>query len=316
MTNTIADTRVRLGRTELEVSPICYGSWQLSPRFWGDVPENEAADAMKRAFDLGINFFDTADAYGDGLSETVMGKALSGFPRSEIILATKVYWHWYEDGGRHPDLSRKHILEGCDASLSRLGMDYIDLYQLHAWDAIAPMNEIIEALETLKKQGKVRHYGVSNWNPEQMRLGHAMGGEFATCQPPYSLINRGIESDVLPYCQANDMGVLVYSPLYKGLLTGKYKGDEKFDDFRKNSSDFTGDRFKKLCDAVQKLDPIAKKYDMTILHLVLAVTLAHPGITCAIVGIKRAEQIEGAVGAIGKKIEVRDAHEVRTILSV
>lgn len=307
-------TRIRLGRTELRVSPICYGSWQLSPHFWGPQPEDQMIAAMRRAFEVGVNFYDTADAYGNGLAEEVMGKALKDLPRNEIVLATKVYWHWFPDGHRYGDLSRNYILEACDNSLRRLQMDYIDIYQCHAFDPLADVAEIVDAMERLRSQGKIRFYGVSNWTVEQMRTGLAFGN-FATCQPHYSLLSRGIEADILPFCRANDIGVLVYSPLYRGLLTGKYRGDETFTDHRKDDKDFQAERFKTLCNRVAQLAPLAEKYGLSITQLVLVVTLMHPAIHSAIVGIKTPEQIEEAAGAMGKTVTADDWNRVRSILS-
>ncbi|MCC7192982.1 MAG: aldo/keto reductase [Phycisphaeraceae bacterium] len=308
--------RVRLGRSELQVSPICYGSWQLSTSFWGHGPEEEFVKAMRRAHELGINFFDTADAYGNGLSEQVMGKALKPIPRDQLIVATKVYWRWFDDGRpRIGDLSRQHILEGCDASLRRLNMQYIDLYQCHAWDPMTPMDEIVDALELLVKQGKIRAYGTSNWTVEQMCLGNSKG-RFSTCQPPYSLIKRGIENDILPYCLMSDTGTLVYSPLQMGLLSGKYAGTEIFTDFRKNSPDYQGERFKMIAARVQEVGMIGRKYELTIPQTIFAATLMNPGITCVIAGIKTVVQIEDAAGAMGKSIDREDYFKIRSLLSV
>lgn len=306
--------RIPLGRTELQVSPICYGSWQLSPRFWGPQPEEQLIAAMRRAFEVGVNFYDTADAYGNGLAEEVMGRALRDLPRDEIVLATKVYWHWFPDGHRYGDLSHDYILQACDNSLQRLQMDYIDLYQCHAFDPLTDPAETVAALEKLRSQGKIRWYGVSNWTVEQMRMGQVVGN-FATCQPHYSLLTRVYEDDVLPYCRANNIGALVYSPLHRGLLTGKYKGHETFTDFRKDDRDFQGERFQTLCHRVSKLAPIAEKYGLNITQLVLTVTLMHPAIHCAIVGIKTPEQIEEAAGAMGKTVSADDWHQVRNLLT-
>ncbi|MCE9590644.1 MAG: aldo/keto reductase [Planctomycetes bacterium] len=307
--------RVRLGRTDLQVSPICFGTWQLSPRFWGPQPEDQLLGAMRRAFELGINFYDTADAYGDGLSEEVTGKALASLPRGQVVLATKVYWHFYGDGRRHPDLTKNYILSACEASLRRLKMDYIDLYQVHAWDPVSDPRETAEAMELLVKQGKVRHYGCSNWNCEQLRLGEKLGN-YATLQPPYSLLKRGIENDVLPYCQANDVGTLVYSPLHRGLLSGKYKGGETFDDLRKGDPDFQGERFRLITARVAECGAIAGSYGLTTTQLMYAATLMHPGIDCAIAGIKNTAQIEEIAAAMGKRLSHEDCHKVRTLLSV
>ena len=304
------NNRIRLGRSGLEVSPICYGSWQLSPKYWGDIPAEQVVEAIRRAFEVGVNFYDTADAYGDGLSEQVMGEALATLPRDQVVLATKLYWHFYEDGRRHPDLSGKYVIEECENSLRRLKMDYIDLYQLHSFDPLTPLDETTEAMEKLRQAGKIRCYGVSNFTVEQMRLAWRSGG-YSTAQPRYSLLDREIESDVLPYCAAEDIGVMVFSPLSHGLLTGKYDGSETFTDLRADNHRFVGQKFKDLAAAVRSLAPIAEKYDMSIVQLILAATLAHPYVNCAIVGIKTAAQIEEAAGAMGKTIEREDYFAIR-----
>ena len=305
--------RVRLGRSELMVSPVCYGSWQLSPRFWGEVPVEDVKAAMRRAFEVGVNFYDTADAYGDGFSEQVMGEALADVPRDKIVVATKVYHHFYPDGHRHPDLSGKYVVEECNASLKRLRMDYLDLYQLHSFDPYTPLAETTEALERLREAGKIRSYGVSNFTVEQLRLARGVG-DYATLQPRYSLLDREIEADMLPYCQAEDIGVLTYSSLALGLLTGKYEGTESFDDFRGRNPRFQGEKFKQLATAVRSLAPMAEKYGLTIVQLVLAATLAHPQLDVAIVGIKNPAQIEEAAGAMGKTVEREDYFAIRNAL--
>ncbi len=307
--------RVTLGASGLRVSPICFGTWQLSPRFWGKVPQQPIVKAVQRAFDLGINFFDTADAYGEGLSERVLGQALKPLPRAELVIATKVYWNFTNPKARYGDLSRAHILAGCEASLKRMKLDYIDLYQCHAHDPLTDPAETADALETLRRQGKIRAFGVSNWTVEQMRTG-ALFGQYTTCQPPYSLIRRDIENDILPYCRAQHIGTLVYSPLQRGLLTGKYTGTETFADARANSADFQGERFKLICDRVAALKPIARRHNLTITQLVLAATLMHPAITTVITGIKDSSQIEESVGAMGVTLPVEDWHEVRGLLSI
>jgi len=305
--------RVRLGRSNLHVSPICYGSWQLSPKFWGDQPRDVIIAAMRRAFEVGVNFYDTADAYGDGLSEEVLGEALKPLPRDEIVVATKVYHHFYPDGHRHPDLSGDYIRRECDASLERLQMDYIDLYQCHGFDPLTDLAETTEALESLKQAGKIRAYGASNLTAEQLRAARAFG-DYATIQPRYNLLQSQAETDLLPYCRAEDVGVLVYSPLYHGLLTGKYTGAETFDDLRESNADFQGERFLQLAGRVRALAPIAEKHSLTIVQLVLAATLMSPMIHCAIVGIKTPEQIEDAAGAMGKTIGREDYFAVRAAL--
>ena len=295
------------------VSPVCYGSWQLSPRFWGEVPVEDVKAAMRRAFEVGVNFYDTADAYGDGFSEQVMGEALADVPRDQIVVATKVYHHFYPDGHRHPDLSGKYVVEECNASLKRLRMDYLDLYQLHSFDPYTPLAETTEALERLREAGKIRSYGVSNFTVEQLRLARGVG-DYATHQPRYSLLDRQIEADLLPYCQAEDVGVLVFSPLAHGLLTGKYDGTETFTDLRAGNDRYRGEKFQRLAGAVRSLAPMAEKYGLSIVQLVLAATLAHPAVHCAIVGIKTPAQIEEAAAAMGKSIEREDYYRIRDAL--
>lgn len=308
--------RVLLGRSGLQVSPICYGTWQLSPRFWGDQPQEVVLESIRHAFDLGINFIDTADAYGDGYAEQILGKALAELPRDELVLATKVFHHFDAAGNRHPDLTGDYVLTACEASLRRLRTDRIDLYQLHSFDPLTDPTSTIDALEKLRQQGKIGAYGCSNWTVEQIRMGQSLGANLMTGQPRYNLIHRQIEGDLLPYCLAHEIGVLVYSPLLLGLLTGKFDGRETFSDVRRSNPDFQGDRFQMICDRVRQLRPIASGYDLTIVQLVLAVTLMHPAITCVIVGIKTPRQIEEAVGAMGKTISIKDAHQIREILRV
>jgi len=306
--------RVRLGRTELRVSPICFGTWQLSPKFWGDQDADELINAMRHAFEIGVNFYDTADAYGEGYSEEIVGKALKILPRDQIVVATKVFHHFFPDGHRFGDLSYDYIIEECDASLKRMQMDYIDLYQCHSFDPLTHPEDVARAMETLKKQGKIRAYGGSNWNVNQINMYNTFGN-FGSMQPYYSLFNPSAEADVLPHCLATDMGTLVYSPLHKGLLSGKYKGNETFDDLRKNAPEFAGQRFKTMCDNLQKVGEIGKKYDLSIVQTIFTVTLMNPSITCAIAGIKKTSHIVEAAGAMGKEISREDWWAVRNLVA-
>lgn len=312
---TTMSSRVVLGGTGLEVSPVCFGTWQLSPRFWGEQSGEKILDAMRDAFDAGINFFDTADAYGDGYAETVLGKFLSDIQRDKVIIATKVFNHFKPDTSRYPDLSSGHMMERCEASLKRLGIETIDLYLLHFFDQLTSLAEVTETLERLRTQGKIRHFGVSNFTVEQLRAARHFGA-YSVIQPRYSLLNTAIEADLLPYCQAENIGVMVYSPMHMGLLTGKYVGEETFTDFRKHHVDFQGERFRRIAEAVQSLRPMAKRYGLTVYQLVLAATLMHPAIQVAVVGIKTAEQILEAVGSIGKILEREDYFTVRSAIAV
>jgi len=270
---------------------------------------------MGTAYDGGINFFDTADAYGDGYAETVLGEFLAGKPRESVVICTKVFNHFNPDGSRYPDLTPEHIRQRCDLELKRMGLETVDLYLLHLFDPLTPLADMAETLDDLKKQGKIRSYGVSNHTVEQLRAQRRFGA-YDAIQPCYSLLDTKIESDLIPYCQAENVGVMVYSPLHKGLLTGKYKGDETFTDFRKYLPDFQGGRFKTIAEAVQSLGPLAEKYDLTIYQLILTATLMHPGIDVAIVGIKNQKQIAEAIGATGKTISREDYFTIRKILAI
>ena len=308
-------TRLRFGATGLAVSPLCFGTWQLSPRFWGDQSKSDALAAMKTAYDAGINFYDTADAYGDGYAESVLGEFLAQVPRDSVVIATKVFNHFNPDASRYPDLSAAHVVERCEASLKRLKIETIDLYLLHFHDPLTPLAEIAGTLDTLHRQGKIRAYGVSNHTVEQLRAARRFG-RFNAVQPPYSLLDPAGETDLLPYCQAEDLGVMVYSPLHKGLLTGKYRGTERFTDFRAHHPDFQGARFQAIAEAVQGLRPMADRYGLTLYQLVVAATLMHPSIQVAVVGIKTPAQIAEAVGALGKTIDRRDYFALRAALAL
>lgn len=309
------DNRVYLGVTGLEVSPICFGTWQLSPRFWGEQSKSDILAAMDTAFNAGINFFDTADAYGDGYAETVVGEFLTDKPHDAVVICTKVFNHFNPDASRYPDLSPEHIRQRCELQLRRMGIEIIDLYLLHMFDPLTALADVAETLESLKKQGKIRSYGLSNHTLEQLQAQRRFG-DYDVVQPSYSLIDNRIESDLLPYCQAENIGVMVYSPLHKGLLTGKYIGSETFTDFRKYHPDFNGKRFKKLATAVQSLAPLAKKYNLSIYQLILTATLMHPGIDVAIVGIKNPPQITEAIEVISKTISREDYFAIRKTLAV
>jgi aryl-alcohol dehydrogenase-like predicted oxidoreductase len=196
-----------------------------------------------------------------------------------------------------------------------MGIETIDLYLLHLFDPLTPLADVAETMDSLKKQGKIRSYGVSNHTVEQLRAERHFGA-YDAVQPCYSMVDTTIESDLLPYCQAENIGVMVYSPMHKGLLTGKYTGSETFTDFRRHLPDFQGERFQTIATAVQSLSPMAKKYGLSIYQLVLTVTLMHPGIDVAVVGIKNQAQIDEAAGATGKTISREDYFAVRKALAV
>ncbi|MCD6404425.1 MAG: aldo/keto reductase [Planctomycetes bacterium] len=303
--------RVILGKTGLEVSPICYGSWQLDEKFWGPANVEEHIAAMRRAGEVGVNFFDTADCYGNGRSEEVIGEALSTVPRDQVIITTKVYHNFLEPNRLDvPDLSYDGIVEHCEASLKRLRTDYIDVYLCHMYDKFTDIEETTRAMDDLKKQGKVRHYGMSSWPVEAMRLG-IQYGDYEVLQPRFSFWRPETEVDMLPLARSQGMGVMTFSPLLGGLLTGKYTGDEKVE---RGGRYFRGELFKDLAGRVRKLAPIAEKYGITITQLVLAAVLANPMIHSCITGIRKPAYIEEAAGAMGVTIERKDYYTLRRTL--
>lgn len=285
-----------LGETDLEVSRICFGTWQLGGD-WGEIDVAEARAAIHRALELGINFFDTAQAYGFGTSEERLAEALRneiGNARDSVVLATKGGLRPEGDGIQR-DTGREWLRRGLEESLEHLGTDYVDLYQVHWPDADTPAEETAAALRAFVDEGKVRHVGVSNYSARQM---HELERHLKidTLQPPYHIFRRGVEKHVLPYCEAHGIGTLAYGPLAHGLLGGKYDEDTTFDDgdWRSRSSAFTGEVFAHNLEVVERLEEIAYEWELTVAQLAIAWVLAHPSVDVAIVGARRPDQIEGA----------------------
>ena len=277
--------RIEFGRTGLSVSPVAFGTWQLSPRFWGEQSKEDAIAAMKAAFEKGINFYDTADAYGDGYAETVLGEALKDLPRDDLVITTKFFNHFNPDGSRYPDLSPGYLMERCEASLKRMGIETIDVCLLHLFDPLTPFADIAGTLEKLRNQGKIRVIGVSNHNVEQFRAQRSFG--------PYDVIQPAIQPDrpqhrerpspVLPVRERRGDGLFADA---QGTLDRQVHGDGNLRRLPEESSDFQGDRFKALCDAVASLRPMAEGYGLTVYQLILAATLMHPGVHVAICASK------------------------------
>ncbi len=306
--------RVKMGRTSLLVSPICFGCWQMGQTYWGKVPEEDLVASVRRALELGVNFFDTADAYGNGTAEEILGRALKGHDRESFVVATKVCHHWYDDAPRTRDLSYDYILWECDQSLRRLGIDYIDLYQAHAFDVLTHPQETAKAFEWLKEEGKIRFAGCSNYTTQQLRMALEFG-RMDTIQPRYNLLQTEAEEALFPLCLSEEIGVLTYSSLAMGLLTGKFTGEETFSDVRANNPLFQGDSFHRNVGKVDGLKPIAAKLGVSVTQLALRATISHPAVTSAIVGIKRPEQIEDAAGAMDFELSRQEYYGVRDALS-
>lgn len=299
-----------LGATGLQVSRIAYGTWQLGGE-WGSFDEDAAVSAIRHARELGINFFDTAQAYGFGASERLLGRALREDltrDRDSVVIATKGGVR--PEGGR--DASAGFLREGVEQSLRALDIDHIDLYQVHWPDADVPAEETAGALQELVDAGKIRHVGVSNYDVTQM-------GEFATVrpvetlQPPYHLFNRGIEAEILPYTRARQIGVLAYSPLASGLLTGRFDEGSTFaaDDWRSQATAFTGDALRRNVAVVRRLAEFAARRNLTVGQLAIAWVLAR--VDVAIVGARSSSNIEASAKAAEVSLDDDELAEIESI---
>ena len=305
-----------LGRTDLEVSRVALGLWQAGGD-WGAVDENLEMATIRRALDLGINFFDTAQGYGFGASERLLGAALRDKIRHErhtIVIATKGGLRQTGEGLLR-DSSAAWLRQGIEDSLRSLGTDYVDLYQIHWPDHQTPFAETANALSEFVREGKARYVGVSNFGAAEL----ADMGRYRridTLQPPYSLFRREIERDVLPYCREQGIGVLVYGPLAHGLLSGRIMGDPKFapGDWRSASPIFRGDVLRTNLAVVDRLRELAERWGHPLVDLAIAWTLAVPGVHVAIVGSHSPEQIEGTIGAVDLKLTDVDLAEVEAIM--
>jgi hypothetical protein len=288
---------VILGKSGLKVSRIAFGTWQLGGD-WGPTDTEAARAAIHRAADKGVTFFDTAQAYGFGQSEHLLASALRQLPREDLVIATK--------GGLRPegngivrDASAAWIREGVEASLRALDTDYVDLYQVHWPDPATPFEETANQLGKLVADGKILHVGVSNFDVEQMEAFSATL-PVETLQPPYHLFRREIETEVLPYTAATDIGVLVYGPLAHGLLGGHLGPATRFDpgDWRSKSSVFHGEAYERNLRAVARLQELAtQELGLTLAQLAVAWTLATPAVDVAIVGTRDPEHVDEAIGA-------------------
>lgn len=292
----------QLGKSDLNVSAVAMGTWAIGGLWWGGTDEQNAIAAIRAGLDAGINLIDTAPMYGYGLSEEIVGKAIAGRDRSQIILATKCGLDWESGQGDyfftlpdgpavHKNLRPDNIRREVELSLERLGTDYIDLYQTHWQDITTPIAESMGALLDLQKQGKIRAIGVSNATTEQMDEYLAVGRIDST-QPRYNMLDRAIEHDYLPYCLKHSVGVLSYSSLNLGLLTGKVSPDREFpeSDMRSKNPLFKPEKIAQINALLEQFEPFREKYSLNQTQLAIAWTISRPGVTVALVGVRNAEQ--------------------------
>ena len=312
----------RLGSTGMYVSEITYGNWITH----GSQVEAEAANkCVRAALELGITTLDTADVYAGTRAESVLGKALKGVKRESYELFTKVYWPT-GTGKNDRGLSRKHIMESCNASLKRLKTDYVDLYQAHRFDFETPLEETLGAFDDLIRSGKVLYIGFSEWNAEQIAQALKIQDEkgyyrFISSQPQYSMLWRVIESQVVPLSEKEGIGQIVWSPIAQGILTGKYLPGEKSPsgsratDKKGGANMIKGMMTEPILTAVQKLIPIAAKVDLTPAQLAIAWVLQNPNVSSAIIGATKPSQIKENVKASGVKLDQSIMAEIDTALS-
>jgi len=298
--------RIRLGKSQIEASEITFGAWAIGGWMWGGTDRNNALAALKEAYDAGITTIDTAPAYGQGLSEEICGEAIREIGRDKIQVFTKFGLRWDTKNGTfffksrdnagkeilmHKYASKGSIIKECEDSLKRLGTDYIDLYQIHWPDPSTPVSETMEALAKLLQQGKIKAAGVCNYSALQMEEAEKTIA-LTSNQVPYSMLVRDIELNVIPYAVKHGNSIIAYSPLQRGVLTGKLKPGHIFNegDTRKGNIFYTDDNIKRINTFLEKLKPLAQDKNVSISSLILRWTLEQPGISLVLAGARNPEQ--------------------------
>jgi aryl-alcohol dehydrogenase-like predicted oxidoreductase len=296
----------QLGNTNLKVSAITFGSWAIGGWMWGGADRHDALEAIHASYDHGVTSIDTAPIYGQGLSEEIIGEALRSLPRDKVQLLTKFGMRWDDTRGNlafkstdnagnridiHKYAGKESIIKECEDSLRRLGTDYIDLYQIHWPDLTTPIAETMEALSQLLKQGKIRAAGVCNYSASLMAEAEKTLA-LASNQVPYSMVDRTIEKELVPYCIQHNKAIIAYSPLQRGLLTGKIKPDHVFGvtDDRPNTKFFNPENVRRINNFLDKLKPMARSKNALLSQLVIRWTLEQPGISIVLVGARDKEQ--------------------------
>ena len=306
----------KLGASDLEITPIGVGAWAMGGggwQFaWGAQDDNQSVEAIHAALDKGINWIDTAAIYGLGHSEEVVGRALAGRSNKPLVF-TKCGIVWNEKRENRRTIEPESIRREVEQSLSRLKMDVIDLYQIHWPEPDQQVEAAWTMMAKLQQEGKVRHIGVSNFNVDQMRRAQAIA-PITSLQPPYSIISPEIEQEILPYTQANNIGVIIYSPMKSGLLTGAMTRERiagmPADDFRQRTPNFKEPLLSRNLELADLLGAIGKRHGRTAGEVAIAWTLRHPAVTGAIVGMRSAKQVDGVIGAAEFRLSADEISEI------
>jgi aryl-alcohol dehydrogenase-like predicted oxidoreductase len=305
---------VNIPRTQLKVSRVALGTWAMGGWMWGGTDQRESVATIRAALDQGINLIDTAPVYGFGVSEEIVGAALEGV-RARAVIATKTGLEW-RDGKVYRNATRARIMQEVDDSLRRLRTDYIDIYQVHWPDPRVPVEETAEAMRSLHEQGKIRAIGVSNFSIAQMESFQQVA-PLHVLQPPYNLFERAIETDILPYCLANDIATLGYGALCRGLLSGRIRPDTTFDgdDLRRIDPKFQPPRLAQYLEAVRQLDELAKRrFHRRVIHLAVRWMLDQ-GISVALWGGRHPEQVEAALDVAGWSLDEAERELIERIVN-
>jgi aryl-alcohol dehydrogenase-like predicted oxidoreductase len=311
--------KAKLGNSQLQITKVGLGTWAIGGPWefgWGPQDDNDSIKAVLESLETGVNWLDTAPIYGCGHSEEIIGKTLKQTSQKPFI-ATKCSLVWNEKREKISCLKTKSILAECDASLKRLGAEVIDLYQMHWPEPDEDLEEGYEAMAKCVKAGKVRYLGASNFTVEQMK--RVMNTHpLTSLQPPYSMFRRDIENEFLPFCAKNNIGVIVYSPLHKGMLTGKFTAESvtalPADDVRQKSADFQMPKLEVNLKYIEKLKTIAKRNGYTVAQLAIAWALRRPEVTAAIVGARRGGQIKETAPAADITLSADDINEIEGLL--
>jgi len=320
-----------LGETNLKCSVITFGAWAIGGWRWGGTDRNESIKAIQAAYAEGVTSIDTAPAYGQGLSEEIVAEAIQDIPRDRIQILTKFGLRWdvkqgtfffksMSDGVEiemYKLASKESIVKECEDSLRRLKTDYIDLYQIHWHDVTTPVHDTMEAVLQLKEQGKIREIGVCNYNVELMKEAEETV-KLAADQVWYSMIQRDIEKDLVPYCIENKKSIIAYSPLHRGILTGKIKPGHVFseDDHRQSLSHYNNENIRRTNEMLDKLRPLAESKGVTLAQLVLRWTIDQPGITIALAGARNVEQAVQNAKAVNVVLSKEDINFINKQLDV